>query len=58
MNVCTIADVDQKSATLGSISCEIAFRGAMKASSRILLVFQFEFISCLARAWVLECDLV
>jgi hypothetical protein len=56
MCTCTIADVDQKSATLGSISCEIAFRGAMKASSRILLAFKFEFMSCLAR--ILECDLV
>ena len=56
MNVCTIPDLDQKSATLGSISFEIAFRGAMKASSRIVLVFKFEFMSCLAQVWVLGCD--
>jgi hypothetical protein len=58
MNVCTICDLDQKSVPLGSISCEIACRGAMKASLRIVLVFRFEFMPCLAKAWVLEYGLL
>jgi hypothetical protein len=60
--VCTIRHADQKSATLGGISCEVALRGAMKASVRIVLVLKlvlkFEFTSCLAQTWVLECDVV